>query len=165
MISMIVVISNPPFNRTNEHAKVNEDTLVTVDVAYAGVNYADVCIRWGLYSSAKKYNGYPITPGFEFSGTVQSVGSSVTQFKKGDNVFGVTMFGAYSTRVTVPECQLFTPSSASPFTQRESIAVCIKPIKKNAHSFGSYISTRSNKCTLSGFRALDHILYCSFSSS
>ena len=109
----------------NQHAKVNEDTLVTVDVAYAGVNYADVCIRWGLYSSAKKYNGYPITPGFEFSGTVQSVGSSVTQFKKGDNVFGVTMFGAYSTRVTVPECQLFKPTSASPFTQRKSIACCL----------------------------------------
>ena len=110
---------------TAKHAKVNEDTLVTVDVAYAGVNYADVCIRWGLYSSAKKYNGYPITPGFEFSGTVQSVGSSVTQFKKGDNVFGVTMFGAYSTRVTVPECQLFKPTSTSPFTQRESVACCM----------------------------------------
>ena len=98
--------------------QVNEDTLVTVDIAYAGVNYADVCIRWGLYSSAKKYNGYPITPGFEFSGVVHSVGPAVTQFKKGDEVFGVTMFGAYSTRVVVPEHQIFKPSSASPFTQR-----------------------------------------------
>jgi hypothetical protein len=29
--------------------------LVTVDVAFSGVNYADVCIRWGLYASAKLF--------------------------------------------------------------------------------------------------------------
>lgn len=28
----------------------------------------DVCVRMGLYESAKKYVGWPITPGFEFSG-------------------------------------------------------------------------------------------------
>lgn len=81
-------------------APVDESTLVTVDVDFCGVNYADVCIRWGLYSSAKKYNGYPITPGFEFSGTVRSVGASVVDISVGDAVFGVSMFGSYSTRVS-----------------------------------------------------------------
>ena len=28
----------------------------------------------GLYESAKKYVGWPITPGFEFSGTILSFG-------------------------------------------------------------------------------------------
>lgn len=51
-----------------------------------GVNYADVCVRMGneresffekegLYASAKKYVGWPICPGFEFSGTVLEIGS------------------------------------------------------------------------------------------
>jgi NADPH:quinone reductase-like Zn-dependent oxidoreductase len=39
-----------------------------------GVNYADVCVRWGVYESAKKYVGWPITPGFEFSGVVVDFG-------------------------------------------------------------------------------------------
>ena len=31
-----------------------EGNAVVVDTAFAGVNYADICIRWGLYDSAKK---------------------------------------------------------------------------------------------------------------
>lgn len=30
------------------------EPVVVVEVHYAGVNYADVCIRWGLYDSAIK---------------------------------------------------------------------------------------------------------------
>ena len=95
--------TSPPSGKGRESffQAPDEGSLVTVDVDFCGVNYADVCIRWGLYSSAKKYNGYPITPGFEFSGTVRSIGADVTDFKPGDKVFGVTMFGAYSTRVRV----------------------------------------------------------------
>ena len=73
-----------------------------------GLNYADCCIRWGLYESAKKFVGWPITPGFEFSGTVKWIGNSNnTKFKVGDDVFGVSMFGAYSTEVIVPKHQIF----------------------------------------------------------
>ena len=45
-----------------------EADLVTVDIHYSGVNYADVCIRWGLYSSQKAFAPFPMVPGFEFSG-------------------------------------------------------------------------------------------------
>jgi NADPH:quinone reductase-like Zn-dependent oxidoreductase len=71
------------------------------------VNYADVVVRWGLYESAKKYVGWPITPGFEFSGIVEAVGQGVEDLRSGDKVFGVTRFGAYSTHVVVPRRQLF----------------------------------------------------------
>lgn len=37
------------------------DVIVNVDAC--GVNYADCCVRWGVYSSAKTYVGWPITPG------------------------------------------------------------------------------------------------------
>ena len=61
-----------------------------------GVNYADCCVRWGLYESAKKFVGWPIIPGFEFSGKIIKIGSEVKRFKIGEKVFGVTMFGSSS---------------------------------------------------------------------
>jgi NADPH:quinone reductase-like Zn-dependent oxidoreductase len=73
-----------------------------------GVNYADCVVRMGLYASARKYVGWPITPGFEFAGTVHAVGASVTDLKPGDRVFGVTRFGGYSTHVAVPRHQVFS---------------------------------------------------------
>ncbi len=76
---------------------------VVVQTEAIGVNYADCVVRMGLYASAKKYVGWPITPGFEFAGRVIEVGSAVESVSVGDRVFGVTRFGAYSTHVTVPE--------------------------------------------------------------
>ena len=67
---------------------------------------ADVTIRWGLYESAIKFVGYPICPGFDFAGTVQAVGDGVIGVKRGDPVFGITFFGAYSSRVLVPARQV-----------------------------------------------------------
>ncbi len=106
------------------HAATPPDELVTVRVKAAGVNYADVCIRWGLYASWNKFGGGTGTcttsenspsevraiqnvPGFEFAGTVERVGSSVTNVKVGDEIFGVTLFGAYTSRLVVPAHQVF----------------------------------------------------------
>ena len=38
---------------------------VCVEVRAAGVNFADLVVRMGLYESAKKYVGWPIVPGSE----------------------------------------------------------------------------------------------------
>ena len=75
-----------------------------VRVSHFSVNYADVTIRWGLYESAIKFVGYPIVPGFDFSGTVEAVGAGVDH-QVGDAVFGITFFGAYSSRLLVPASQ------------------------------------------------------------
>ncbi len=80
---------------------------VVVETRAAGVNYADVCVRWGVYESAKRLVGWPITPGFEFSGVVSKLGSGVERFKIGDPVFGVTFFNGYSSQVCVLEKQLY----------------------------------------------------------
>lgn len=80
---------------------------VLVRTEAIGVNYADVAVRWGLYESANKLKGYPITPGFEFAGRVEGVASGVKNFKPGDAVFGVSFFDSYATHVEVPEHQLF----------------------------------------------------------
>jgi synaptic vesicle membrane protein VAT-1 len=78
---------------------------VIVDVKATGINYADIIIRWGLYKSAKEFVGWPITPGFEFSGTVQG---------SGEKVLGVTLFNGYASQVKVPRSQLYPlPESMS----------------------------------------------------
>lgn len=72
-----------------------------------GVNFADCIVRMGLYESAKKYVGWPITPGFEVAGEVCAVGEGATRFSVGDRVFAVTRFGGYASHVAVPERQAF----------------------------------------------------------
>jgi NADPH:quinone reductase-like Zn-dependent oxidoreductase len=88
---------------------------VRVRVAAAGVNYADCVTRMGLYASARQYVGFPITPGFEFSGQVAEVGPGVQALEPGAEVFGVTRFGGYASEVVVDQGQVF------PIAQRLSL--------------------------------------------
>jgi NADPH:quinone reductase-like Zn-dependent oxidoreductase len=84
---------------------------VLVESAAIGVNYADCIVRMGLYASAKKYVGWPITPGFEFAGRVVAARPAASDrsdvFVPGESVFGVTRFGAYASHIAVPSAQLF----------------------------------------------------------
>ena len=80
---------------------------VIIQTHAAGVNYADCCVRWGVYESAKQLVGWPITPGFEFSGIVKKIGNEVSKFKVGDKVFGVTFFNGYASEVRTLEKHLF----------------------------------------------------------
>ena len=79
---------------------------VLIEVSAAGVNFADVFIRLGLYKSAKEFVGWPITPGFEFSGKVVKCGPDVSHLAEGTPVFGITRFGAYASHLCVPEPQV-----------------------------------------------------------
>lgn len=80
---------------------------VLVEAEAIGVNYADCVVRMGLYESAKKYVGWPITPGFEAAGKVAAVGSGVEDLAVGDDVVLVTRFGGYATHLLVPRHQVF----------------------------------------------------------
>jgi NADPH:quinone reductase-like Zn-dependent oxidoreductase len=80
---------------------------VVVESSAIGVNYADCIVRMGLYASAKKYVGHPITPGFELAGRVVATGAGVTDIVPGDAVVALTRFGGYATRVSVPRSQVF----------------------------------------------------------
>lgn len=80
---------------------------VLVCVTHIGVNYADCIVRMGLYSSAKQYVGWPITPGFEVCGVVESVGADVRELSVGQRVIALTRFGAYTTHLCVDQAQVF----------------------------------------------------------
>jgi NADPH:quinone reductase-like Zn-dependent oxidoreductase len=80
---------------------------VVVSVAAIGVNYADCVTRMGLYASARHYAGYPITPGFEVSGTVLECGSGITDLAAGTPVMAIARFNGYATQVCVHREQVF----------------------------------------------------------
>lgn len=84
---------------------------VVVRVAFAGINYADVLARRGLYQWAPPP---PTCVGFEVSGTVVEVGSGVQTLAVGDRVLAVTRFGGYADEVVVAEDRLWKlPASMS----------------------------------------------------
>lgn len=90
-------------------------TEVRIEVRAAGVNYADVIVRMGLYSSAKEFVGWPITPGFEVAGVVLEVGPDVEDYSPGDEVVAVTLFGGYTSILTVESRYVFKKPSSLDF--------------------------------------------------
>lgn len=82
---------------------------VVVRTLAVGVNFADCVVRMGLYESAKKYVGWPITPGFEFAGEITALGAGVTRFRVGQRVCGLVRFGAYAEEVVADERLLYEP--------------------------------------------------------
>lgn len=100
---------------------------VRVAVQAVGVNFADIAIRLGLYESAKKYVGYPITPGFETAGHIDAVGPGAEAqlaargLRVGQAVMAVSRFFGYASQVVVPVHQVFalpvgwTPAQGAAF--------------------------------------------------
>lgn len=75
-----------------------------IRVAYAGVNFADVMARMGLYPDAPKL---PAVVGYEVSGEVDRIGPGVEGIQIGQRVIALTRFGGYSDSVSAPLAQVF----------------------------------------------------------
>jgi NADPH:quinone reductase-like Zn-dependent oxidoreductase len=76
---------------------------VRVAVKAAGINFADLLARMGLYEDAPKP---PCVVGYEFAGDVESVGEGVSDFIPGQRVLGGSRFGAYAELVVTGEREL-----------------------------------------------------------
>jgi NADPH:quinone reductase-like Zn-dependent oxidoreductase len=113
---------------------VASDDEIVVEVKAIGVNYADCVIRMGFYASAKEYIGWPITPGFDFSGIVHQAGKNISNFKPGDRVFGVSLFNAYATHVVVPAHQLFHIPEKRSFEEAGTFSTIIDKSSQNLWS-------------------------------
>lgn len=72
---------------------------VLIRVKRAGLNFADISARVGLYPDAPKF---PMVMGYEVSGTIEALGNGVTEFRKGDRVVAMTRFGGQAEFVTAP---------------------------------------------------------------
>jgi NADPH:quinone reductase-like Zn-dependent oxidoreductase len=80
------------------------DGEVRIRVRAAGVNFADILARIGLYPDAPKP---PMVVGYEVAGVVDEVGGGVTTVHAGDRVVALTKFGGYADVVTVPAAHVY----------------------------------------------------------
>lgn len=94
---------------------------VLVQVAYAGLNYADLMMRSGIYPHPK---GYPLVAGLELSGTVVATGPGVTAFAPGDRVAAFSEdAGAFATLCAVPVARCIALPAAMEFDTAAALYV------------------------------------------
>ncbi|MGA4850507.1 quinone oxidoreductase family protein [Streptomyces sp. G5(2025)] len=86
---------------------------VTVDVAYTGVNFADLKAR----SDGYRVPALPHVPGIEVSGRVRAVGADVTGLRPGQEVAALTAGGAYAEVALADAATVFAiPEGVDPRT-------------------------------------------------
>jgi synaptic vesicle membrane protein VAT-1 len=93
---------------------------VRVRVKAAGINFADLMARVGLYPDAPKP---PCVVGYEVSGVVDRVGEGTKALREGDRVFGMPRFGGYTDTLVVPERQAFRMPDAMSFEEGAALPV------------------------------------------
>jgi NADPH:quinone reductase-like Zn-dependent oxidoreductase len=77
---------------------------VRIRVEAAGINFADIMGRLGIYPDLPKM---PVVPGYEVAGTIDSLGNDVDPRWQGKAVLAMTRFGGYADVVCVPQNQVF----------------------------------------------------------
>jgi NADPH:quinone reductase-like Zn-dependent oxidoreductase len=93
---------------------------VRIEVAAAGINFADVMARIGLYPDAPKP---PCVVGYEVAGTVVEVGTGVTGVAHGERVMAGTHFNGYAEQVAVPAADVVALPERLSFEQGAAVPV------------------------------------------
>ncbi len=94
--------------------------MVRVRVSAAGVNFADVMARMGLYPDAP---AYPCVVGYEVAGVVEKWGAGVSGLAEGQRVLAMTRFGGYSDVVCAPHRQVIPIHDGLSFEKAAAIPV------------------------------------------
>jgi NADPH:quinone reductase-like Zn-dependent oxidoreductase len=93
---------------------------VLIRVQAAGLNFADILARQGLYPDGPPK---PCIMGYEVSGTVEAAGAEVPQGLLGKSVLALTRFGGQAELVAVPLAQAFEKPAQLSFEQCAAIPV------------------------------------------
>src|SRR3954454_9113895 len=93
---------------------------VRVAVQAAGLNFAEVMARMGLYADAPKT---PCVVGYEVAGTIAELGEGVTGVAVGDRVMAGTQFGGHAEQVVVGAGDVIALPEALSFEQGAAIPV------------------------------------------
>lgn len=93
---------------------------VVVQVKAAGLNFADILARQGLYPDGPKK---PCVMGYEVAGVVEAVGEDVDPGCLGQAVVAMTRFGGQSEKVVVAVNQLFEKPESLTFEQAAAVPV------------------------------------------
>ena len=93
---------------------------VLVRVRGAGLNFADILARQGLYPDSPPK---PCVMGYEVSGVVEGLGGGVNSEFEGKSVVAMTRFGGQSELVAVKATQMFEKPAELTFEQAAAIPV------------------------------------------
>ncbi|UCE42750.1 MAG: zinc-binding dehydrogenase [Candidatus Aminicenantes bacterium] len=93
---------------------------VKINVKAAGINFADILARKGIYPDAPKK---PCVVGYEVSGLIESVGEDMDSSLVGDPVIAVMRFGGYSEKVITPVSYVIKKPESLSFEQGAAIPV------------------------------------------
>ena len=96
------------------------DDEVVIRVRAAGLNFADILARQGLYPDGPPK---PCVMGYEVSGVVDSVGKDVNSSFVGKSVVAMTRFGGQSEMIAVKATQMFEKPEQLTFEQAAAIPV------------------------------------------
>jgi NADPH:quinone reductase-like Zn-dependent oxidoreductase len=93
---------------------------VRVRVAAAGINFADIMARMGLYPDSPKL---PAVVGYEVAGTVDQLGAGVDDLEVGTRVVAMTRFGGYSDTIVAPRDQVIVLEGDLPLEKAAAVPV------------------------------------------
>jgi NADPH:quinone reductase-like Zn-dependent oxidoreductase len=101
---------------------------VRIRVKAAGINFADLMARVGLYPDAPKI---PCVVGYEVSGTIDAMGPGADApvdpggdpLRAGDRVFAMPRFGGYADTLVVPSNQVFRMPDRMTFEEAAALPV------------------------------------------
>jgi NADPH:quinone reductase-like Zn-dependent oxidoreductase len=96
------------------------DDEVVIHVRAAGLNFADILARQGLYPDGPPK---PCVMGYEVSGVVDAVGKDVNSSFLGKSVVALTRFGGHSEMIAVKATQIFEKPEKLTFEQAAAIPV------------------------------------------
>jgi NADPH:quinone reductase-like Zn-dependent oxidoreductase len=103
--------------RPEPHADHGE---VRIEVSAAGINFADVLARMGLYPDAPKP---PCVVGYEVAGTVLEVGPGVEGITPGARVMAATAFNGYADQVSVRAADVIELTDGISFEEAAAVPI------------------------------------------
>lgn len=115
---------------------------VVIDVRAAGLNFADILARQGLYPDGPKK---PCVMGYEVAGVVEEVGEGVERDLLGKPVVAMTRFRGQAEKVSVGANQIFEKPEALSFEQAAVIPV-------------NYLTAYSLLVVMGGLRSSESVL-------
>ncbi|MGY3053701.1 NADPH:quinone reductase-like Zn-dependent oxidoreductase [Pedobacter sp. UYEF25] len=99
---------------------------ILVKVYASGINPVDRVVREGGNDLLRPYLKLPLILGWDTSGIVEEIGSNVTNFKKGDEVYGVPNFpgnGSYAEYMAAKASQFALKPRSLSFNEAAAISI------------------------------------------
>lgn len=93
---------------------------VRVRVLAAEVNFSDLLLREGVFPGGPQP---PFTPGYDLVGEIDALGPGTQNWREGQRVAALTVYGAYADHVCVPAWQLVPVPDALPAGRAASLVL------------------------------------------